>query len=194
MKRLQQELSIGVWVDNSQILAPKAVPGDLGSTGLCFFDFSCVNRLCTLTWLSLTWEYTTRCFHPFLPFWFEFRVVIIPSHLSRIFLRNSVVPWHNFLNALTPLFILRWTLKHKRVWCESSHASLKSMWRVSQGPGKCVIKVRCAKNAKKLTCLKTMCLVLFFGYCLKTMERNQNLVTTRNSSGGIPVGYWNSCI
>ena len=34
MKRPQRELSIGVWVDNSQILAPKLVPGNLGSTGL----------------------------------------------------------------------------------------------------------------------------------------------------------------
>ena len=34
MKRPQQELSIGVWVDNSQILAPKPVPGNLGSTGV----------------------------------------------------------------------------------------------------------------------------------------------------------------
>ena len=34
MKRPQRELSIGVWVDNSQILAPKPVPGNLGSTGL----------------------------------------------------------------------------------------------------------------------------------------------------------------
>ncbi len=34
MKRLQRELLIGVWVDNSQILAPKPVPGNLGSTGL----------------------------------------------------------------------------------------------------------------------------------------------------------------
>ena len=34
MKRPQRELSIGVWVNNSQILAPKPVPGNLGSTGL----------------------------------------------------------------------------------------------------------------------------------------------------------------
>jgi hypothetical protein len=34
MKRPQQELSIGIWVNNSQILEPKLVAGVLGSTVL----------------------------------------------------------------------------------------------------------------------------------------------------------------
>jgi hypothetical protein len=38
MKRPQQELSISVWVDNSQILAPKPVPGNLGLTVLHTFN------------------------------------------------------------------------------------------------------------------------------------------------------------
>jgi hypothetical protein len=38
MKRPQRELSIGVWVYNSQNLAPKPVPRNLGSTGLDMFQ------------------------------------------------------------------------------------------------------------------------------------------------------------